>query len=478
MDYIDSEYSKFIEKKSQCGINSGFEPKWIPDFLFDFQKYITSWMIKKGRGAGFEDCGLGKTLQQLVYAKNIYLHTGKPVLIFTPLAVAQQTVREAEKFNIEAVQSKNGKVAGEITVTNYEKIHLFDPNDYSGVVCDESSILKHYTGHTQKVVTRFMSKIPYRSLWTATAAPNDWPELGTSSEAIGELSHTDMLKMFFKYCDDKAQKKDLRLQDEAIKGHNYYKKLSFRVSQTIGQWRLKSHAVTPFWRWVSSWVRACRMPSDLGFSDDGFILPELIENIHTIEPEQPPDGMLFYVPAYGLGEEREERRYTLKERCEKVAETVEGKDFSAIWCHLNPEGDFLEKIIPDSKQISGRTSEDEKEEIYNAFSSGQLKRIITKPKIGAWGLNWQHCAHVVKFASHSFEQDYQSVRRCWRFGQKRKVVVDTIASKGEERVIANMKRKALQSETMFKMLVSEMNNSEKIIVEDKYTKEVEVPSWL
>ena len=470
-------YQEFINKKSQCGYNSGFEPLWIPDWLFDFQKYVTSWQIEKGRGASFEDCGLGKTLQQLVWAKNIFLHTKKPVLILTPLAVSHQTVKEAHKFNIDASIS-TGKILSEINVTNYEKLHLFDPDSFSGVVCDESSILKHYTGKTQKDVTRFMAKIPYRSLWTATAAPNDWVELGTSSEAIGELTHSDMLKRFFKYCDDKAQKKDAQLQDEAERAKNYYKKLSFRVSQSIGQWRLKNHAVTPFWRWVSSWSRACKIPSDLGFSDEGFILPELIDNIHIVQPSEPPEGILFHLPAIGLGEERVERKNTIKERCEKVLELVDGKDSSAIWCHYNPEGDFLEKIIPDSKQISSKTPEEERVEIYEAFANKQLKRVITKPKIGAWGLNWQHCAHVVKFASHSFEQDYQSVRRCWRFGQKRRVVVDTIASEGESRIVSNLQRKYTQSEVMFNTLVSEMNNQERIKIEDTYTKKQELPSWL
>jgi len=472
-------YNDFLENRRNIGCNNGFDPLFIPDYLFDFQKYLTEWAIKKGRGALFEDCGLGKTIQQLVWAENIVRKTNKRVLILTPLAVASQTKKEADKFSIESFYRKEGlKSTDKIVITNYDRLHYYNSNDFVGIVCDESSILKHFTGATQKQVTRFMNKFPYRLLCTATAAPNDWTELGTSSEALGELNYSEMLKRFFVYCDDKKQKKEQRLQNIAEKEHNYYGKLSFRVVQSIGQWRLKNHAMIPFWRWVSSWGRACRMPSDLGFENNGFDLPKLTENNHVISSESPPDGYLLTVPAFGLSEEREERKRNLNKRCEYVSNLVSHNDPAVIWCHYNPEGELLNKLIPDSKEIAGRTPDDEKEEIYESFANGQLNKLIIKPKIGAWGLNWQHCNHVVTFASHSYEQYYQSIRRCWRFGQKRPVTVDVVATEGEVRVMNNMKRKANQADKMFSMLISEMNNSNKIVEKDEYTLTTELPKWL
>lgn len=474
-------YYDFIERKSHLGNMSGFKPLWLPDFLFDFQRHLVDWAVRKGRAAIFADCGLGKTAMQLVWAENVRRHTNKPVLILTPLAVAPQTEREASKFGVEVFKSGDGSHNGTITITNYERLHHFDPKDFFGVVCDESSILKSFNGSRRKQITRFISKMPYRLLCTATAAPNDYVELGTSSEALGELSYSDMLRRFFQQLDDKGQKKEKRQQDEAERiiasDPNYFKKLAYRVAQTIGQWRLKHHAVQAFWRWVASWAKACRMPSDLGFSDDGFILPELREHDHTVIPNSPPPGMLFNLPAYGMGEERAERRRTLKERCEFVAELVNHNRPAVVWCHMNPEGDLLEKIIPGAKQIAGRTPDERKVELYEAFASGELRVLVIKPKIGAWGLNWQHCNHVVTFATHSYEQYYQSVRRCWRFGQKKPVDVDIVATEGECRVLGNIRRKADKADKMFAALVKEMTSAVAVKQDDIYTKKMELPSW-
>ena len=470
-------YEQFLYQKSQLGGDYGFDPVWMPDVLFDFQRALVEWACRKGRAAIFADCGLGKTFMQLTWAENVRRKSGGRVLILTPLAVAQQTIRESAKIGVDASHSRDGKIS-DITVTNYEKLHLFDPGDFCGVVCDESSILKHYTGATQKQVTRFIGKMPYRLLCTATAAPNDYVELGTSSEALGELSNSEMLTRFFRYRDDKGQKQDQKNQDFAEKAGAHFGKLSFRVAQSIGQWRLKGHAVNDFWRWVASWARACRMPSDLGFSDDGFVLPSLVENSHIIMPETAPDGWLFVVPAFGLQEEREERKRTINQRCEFAAKLADHDKPVVIWCHTNDEGNLLEELIPDARQIAGRTPDDEKEEIYAGFANGSIRALIIKPKIGAWGLNWQHCSHVITFASHSYEQYYQSVRRCWRFGQKNKVTVDVIATEGEKRVIENMQRKSEQARYMFDVLTKNMNNAIKIETTKKDTKKVEVPSWL
>ena len=472
-------YADFIAAKTHEGALHGFAPLWMPDKLFPFQVALAEWAIRKGRAAVFADCGLGKTFIQLTWAENVARKTDGRVLILTPLAVALQTVREGEKIGVEVAHRREGLQAGDrIVVTNYERLHYFNPEDFAGVVCDESSILKHYTGATQKQVTRFLCKIPYRNLCTATAAPNDYVELGTSSEALGELSNSDMLTRFFRQLDDKGQKQAIRQQAEAEQVVQHYARLAFRVSQAIGQWRLKNHAVMDFWRWVASWARACRTPSDLGFDDNRFALPELIENDHIIEPSAPPEGWLFTVPAFGLAEEREERRRTLRERCEYAAKLVDHTRPAVVWCHMNDEGDTLEKMIPGSRQVAGKTPDDEKEEIYNAFASGELRVLVIKPKIGAWGLNWQHCSDVVTFASHSYEQYYQSVRRCWRFGQTRPVQLDVIATVGERRVIENMRRKAVQAAAMFSELVRFMNEAKAVKRTNNNVTKEEMPRWL
>jgi len=478
----ENGYGRFIARKLHEGADHGFDPLWMPDALFDFQASLVEWALRKGRAAIFADTGLGKTLMELVWADNVVRQTGKPVLILTPLAVASQTVREAAKFGIEAVHAARGLAGSRINVTNYERLHLFDSADFAGVVCDESSILKSYMGVTRKEITRFVNKMPYRLLATATAAPNDWVELGTSSEALGELTHTDMLKRFFAQIDDKGQKRETKRQDEAesiiADDPSYYLKLSYRVSQSIGQWRLKHHAVTHFWRWVSSWARACRLPSDLGFDDGAFLLPPLIEKDHVIASASPPEGYLFNMPAFGLSEEREERRRTLDQRCEYAASLVDHDRPAVIWCQMNAEGDLLEKLIPDAKQIAGRTPDERKIELYQDFANGNQRVMIIKPKIGAWGLNWQHCNHVVSFATHSYEQYYQSVRRCWRFGQQRPVNLDVIATEGETRVLTNMRNKGRRADEMFKRMVAEMNHSLRIVSENTYTQSSELPSWL
>ena len=466
-----SNYHDFIERKSQIDIYSGFEPIEIPDFLFDFQKSLVDWAIRKGKAAIFADCGLGKTPMQLVWADNIIRKTNRPVLILTPLGVSAQTIDEANKFNIDAERSKDGRFLKDIIITNYESLHKFDSNSFAGCVCDESSILKSFDGVRKAEITEFMKKMEYRLLCTATAAPNDYVELGTSSEALGYLGHMDMLTRFFRNVDGST-----------LGGsHGFRFKNRDRLDAYHGRkslWRFKGHAEIPFWKWVCSWARALRKPSDLGFDDDGFILPTLNEKQYLIDTNKPAEGFLFVLPAIGLKEQREERRRTIKERCEKTAELVEGKKHSIIWCHLNDEGDILDKIISDSVQVSGKDSDDEKEEKFYAFTSGSVKRIITKPKIGAWGLNWQHCNHEVFFPSHSYEQYYQGVRRCWRFGQKNPVYIDIVTTEGEKEVLDNLKRKDKAASVMFDNLVFYMNQSLNIKRTIDYTEQEELPQWL
>lgn len=472
-------YEAFLEKKTQLGGMHGFAPLWMPAQLFDFQHALVEWALRKGRAAIFADCGLGKSFQQLVWAQNVVQKTNGRVLILTPLAVGPQTVHEGEKFGIACRRVADGSNLPKsgIFVTNYEKLHKFDSTAFVAVVCDESSILKHFAAATQKAVSRFMLKLPYRLLCTATAAPNDYIELGTSSEALGMLGYSDMLSRFFVMDDKKRHRmNDVKLARDANTG-NHFAKLAYRVAQQIGAWRLKGHAEQPFWRWVCSWARACRKPSDLGFDDGDFILPPLVEREHVIEPQTAPDGMLFTLPAFGLKEERDERRRTLKERCEYVAELVNHGKPAMVWCHFNPEGNLLAKLLPDAVHVYGSLSDDEKEAAYQQFLCGEKRVMINKPKIGAWGLNFQHCAHVVTFASHSYEQRYQSVRRCWRFGQKEQVVFDTVATTGEQHVMENMARKAKAMDMMFTALVAHMQDALHINrTQNTFT--MEMPSWL
>lgn len=474
----DTDYTTFLARKSQLYPDAGFAPHKLPSFLFDFQAALVDWALRKGRAAIFADCGLGKTPMQLVWGQNVLEHTNKSVLILTPLAVGAQTVGEGEKFDIACQRSRDGKWSGKtIVVTNYEKLHLFSPEDFSGVVCDESSILKHYTGATQKHVTRFLLKIPYRLLCTATAAPNDYTELGTSSEALGYLGHTDMLGRFFVLSDKKRHRmNDVKMARDANTG-NYYARLAYRQAQMIGAWRMKPHAEVPFWRWVGSWAKACQKPSDLGFSDEGFVLPALDERDHVIEPTTPPDGELFTLPAFGLRAERDERRRTLEQRAKYVAQLAAHTSPVVIWCHLNAEGDMLERMIPGAVQVKGGMRDEEKEEAYMRFVSGETRVLIIKPKIGAWGMNWQHCAHTITFATHSYEQYYQAIRRFWRFGQRRNVVVDIVSTTGEAYVRENMIRKREAAQKMFAMIVEHMSQALSLATEQS-SATVRVPSWI
>jgi len=452
------DYKEFLEAKTHVGSEHGFYPEFMPDTLFDFQKFITGWAIKKGRGAIYADCGLGKTFMQIVWAENVCRKTGGRVLILTPLAVAFQTVREGEKIGVEVIHRHDGLKPGDrIVVTNYERLHYFNPDDFVGVVCDESSILKNFDGATRQATTDFMRKRPYRLLCTATAAPNDYIELGTSSEALGELGNQDMLNRFFK-----------REKDFAKIGH------------IGGQgWEMRPYAERDFWRWIVSWARAVRKPSDLGFEDNGFKLPELIVREHVVKAAAPRPGFLFDMPAVGLEEQRADLRHTIDERCEMAAELVNahGKP-SVAWCNLNEEGNRLTKLINDAVQVSGSDPEEKKEEAFRGFISGEIRVLVTKPTIGGFGLNLQHCAHETFFPSHSYEQYYQAVRRCWRFGQKNPVTVDMITTSGQENVLKNLQAKEHKADEMFTQLVALMRDELKIEKTQSDTKKVEKPSWL
>jgi hypothetical protein len=451
-------YEQFLDAKTHLGAEHGFDPRWMPDSLFPFQRALVEWACRKGRAAIFADCGLGKTPMQLAWAENVARKTGGRVLILTPLAVAFQTVREGQKFGIEVAHRRDGLKDGDrIVVTNYERLHHFNADDFQGVVCDESSILKNFDGSTRKSITDFMRKRPYRLLCTATAAPNDYIELGTSSEAIGEMGAADMMSKFFR-----REKTFVKLNNAGGQG-----------------WEMRTHAEHDFWRWVCSWARAMRKPSDLGFDDGAFRLPPLYVRQHVVKASRPRDGYLFDLPAVGLAEQRSDLRRTIVERCDMAAELCNAHDRPAVaWCNLNEEGNRLARAIKGAVEVSGNDTEEHKEKTFADFVRGDVRVLVTKPVIGGFGLNLQHCAHQTYFPSHSYEQYYQSVRRCWRFGQKNPVTVDMVTTDGLDNVLANLQRKADASSMMFDNLVAMMRNELKIQKRNDYTKKEEAPSWL
>lgn len=432
------EYRQFVESKTHLAGNFGFKPTYENPNAYDFQNHLIEWSLEKGRAATFADCGLGKTLMQLVWAENVHRHTNKPVLILAPLSVSSQTVEEAEKFGIEAYRSADGRwpVGKGIITTNYERLHYFDENDFSGIVCDESSILKNFDGAIRSSITRAMRKVKYRSMYTATPSPNDYTELGTSSEALGDMAYMDMLQTFFRSNDDTLH------------------------PAHIGQnWRFKGHAEIHFWRWVASWARAVRRPSDIGFDDRGWTLPDLIEKHHAIQSE-PLDGQLFAMPIRGLPQEREERRATIKDRCELAASLLSLHDCGVAWCHFNAEADYMAEIIPGAVNLQGSDKDEAKEEKFRAFRSGEIKFLVTKPKIAALGVNWQHCAACTYFDDYSYEQYYQAVRRFWRFGQSRPVTVYQVGTTSLENVASSRKRKAEAADKMFDEMMRHMVNAQ------------------
>ena len=455
MNYDETEangYQEFLARKGFSAVGSGIDPDEarLPGKMFDFQRDVTRWALGTGRAAIFADCGLGKTIMQMAWAQAVCEQTDCRALILTPLAVAQQARAEGEKFGIDLER---------FDITNYQRLHHFDHADYGAIVLDESSILKSFAGQVRKDITAFMSHIPYRLLCTATAAPNDYTELGTSSEALGCMGYADVLATFFRSD-----------QNNASFQHRHF--------GMMPKWRLKGHAELPFWRWVCTWARAFRKPSDVGYQDDGFELPALDVREHVVE-SPPPPGILIPGLSTTLPEERADRRATIRERCEMILSLVDTHDYSVLWCHLNDESAELARIVPDCAEVTGSMPDAEKEARLSAFARGEVRRLITKPKIGAWGLNLQHCAHVATFTGHSYEQYYQSVRRCWRFGQKRPVTVDVISTTSEGRVAGNLARKAKAADKMFAALVSEMNAAADVGVDSAANGALlEVPAWL
>lgn len=426
-------YDDFLARKALLDVPTGMQPPPVPSMLFDYQADIWRWALRRGRAALFAGTGLGKTLMELAWADAVATHTGKPVLIFTPLAVAPQFVAEAERFGLRCERaSGDADVKAGVYVANYDKLPRFDVARLGGVVLDESSILKAYDGKTRSALIEQCRPVPFRLAATATPAPNDFMELGNHAEFLGVMSYVEMLAMFFVHDGGDTSK-----------------------------WRLKGHAQSEFWKWMCSWAVMLTKPSDLGYSDDRHTLPPLLTHQHTVPVEYAPDletGLLFPVEARTMSERLSARRSTIEGRVAAAADLVNGNARPwVVWCNLNSEGEALRKAIPYSVEVAGSDSDDVKEAKLAAFARGETRVLITKPSICGWGMNWQHCADTCFVGlNDSFEQVFQAVRRFWRFGQSKPVNVHFVASEIEGAVVANLRRKEADAARMVASMVEHM----------------------
>ena len=409
-----NSYAEFLEQKATVVEDSGFHAEELNENLFDFQRDIVAWALRKGKAALFEDTGLGKTIQQLSWADAVAKHENGSVLILAPLAVGKQTAKEAEKFGIKAKLCESDEdVESGINITNYEKLHRFNTDRFCGVVLDESSILKSYSGKTTNDLIRRFRNTKYKLACTATPSPNDFTELGNHAEFLNVMTMNEMLSMFF-------------INDS---------------SNGIG-WRLKRHSVKEFFKWIAEWAIMIKSPSDLGFDGAKYILPRL--NIHTIITEtEVPEGQLFAMPAETLQERRQARKDSLTLRVEKTKEIVNSESSQAlVWCNYNDESEALKKAINGSYEIKGSDTDQHKENGMLGFSDGSVRILISKPSICGFGMNWQNCHRIIFCGlSDSYEQFYQAIRRCWRFGQKHEVDVYVVIGDAETSILNNIKRK-------------------------------------
>jgi hypothetical protein len=428
-------YEAFVARKLSLVTPTGISgPVELPDSLFPHQKALTAWALKRGRAAIFADTGLGKMRMELVWADAVSKYTGKPVMIHTPLAVAQQIAAEGRKIGIAAKVCRDGSdVDDGVNVINYDRLHKIDPSIFGGVVLDESGCIKHADTRTFKDLTEAYRNTQFKLPATATPAPNDWTELGTHAEFLGICTKAEMLAEYF-----------------------------IHDGGDTSVWRLKGHAREAFWRWVASWGAMIRKPSDLGFDDGAYNLPPLHLHEHLVSFEMPLNGMLFATEAQTLSERRDARRQSLEDRVNECADMVNGTPGEAwvVWCDLNAEGDALERAIPGAVQIAGSDPVEVKEQRLQDFAEGRTRVLVSKPSICGWGLNWQHASHMAFVGvTDSYEAYYQAVRRCWRFGQSRDVHVHIFASKAEGSVVANLKRKEREAGEMAKALSDETHDA-------------------
>ena len=454
-----NSYAEFLEQKATVVEDSGFNAEELNGNLFDFQRDIVAWALRKGKAALFEDTGLGKTIQQLSWADAVAKHENGSVLILAPLAVGKQTANEAEKFGIKAkLCESDDDVESGINITNYEKLHKFNTDRFCGVVLDESSILKSYSGKTTNDLIRRFRNTKYKLACTATPSPNDFTELGNHAEFLNVMTMNEMLSMFF-------------INDS---------------SNGIG-WRLKRHSVKEFFKWIAEWAIMIKSPSDLGFDGTKYILPKL--NIHTIITEtETPEGQLFAMPAETLQERRQARKDSLTLRVEKTKEIVNSESSQAlVWCNYNDESEALKKAISGSYEIKGSDTDQHKENGMLGFSDGNIHILVSKPSICGFGMNWQNCHRIIFCGlSDSYEQFYQAIRRCWRFGQKHEVDVYVVIGDAETSILNNIKRKQDNHDLMSVEMLKTINTVTKEKLYNmrfeksnyKPQEQMNIPRWL
>lgn len=455
------DYNEFLQSKVKKSQPCGFDPGELNEYLFDFQRAIVRWAIKKGRAAIFAGTGMGKSLMLLEWANKYYHYTGKPILVFSPLAVSHQTKREGDKFHISVtheVVSCDDEVIDGINITNYEKLHRFtDPSKFGAIVIDEAGILKGFDGKFRKAITDFAKDIPYRLICTATPAPNDYMEIGMHSEFLGAMPFTEMLAMYFTHDGGETQK-----------------------------WTVKKHGEKQFWNWVCSWGCCISHPRDLGFETEGYDLPPL--NVHQVEVStEPKYGSLFPTMAESLADRITARKDTVKERCQAAIDIVKANPNESwvIWTNLNAESDMVHKGLPGSVEVKGSDSETHKEKAMMGFIDGSVMNLVSKPSIFGHGANWQHCNHMIYVGlTDSWEAVFQSQRRLWRFGQTKPVECYMISADVEGNVIDNLRRKEVQFEKMVDYMVDLMKDEmAKEIVgavrfEHDFNEKMEIPTWL
>ncbi len=451
-------YEKFLKTKFKLIEPSGFDCEPSNQYAFDFQRDIVKWNLKKGKSANFMDTGLGKTITQLMFADEIHKQEKGDILILAPLAVSKQTIREGEKFGIKVNPCRSQiDVKSGINITNYEMLHHFDVNKFIGIILDESSIIKSFTGKTTQELLDLFKHTPYKLANTATPAPNDYEELGNHAEFLGIMSRTEMLATFFVHDGGDTSK-----------------------------WRLKGHAEKEFWKWIASWAMVVKNPSDLGYDGSKYILPKL--NTHTHFVKSPAtDGMLIPMPVTTLQERREARKESLMQRVEKSAELAETMECCVIWCDYNDESTELTKAIKGAVEVKGADTSEHKENALLGFANGDIKYLVTKPKIAGFGMNWQNCNNTIFCGlSDSYERYYQSIRRFYRFGQEKEVNVHVVLSERETTVLDNITRKAEDAEKMSRHMVdltadilkNEIKNTAREQISYIPQESIIIPEWL
>lgn len=452
------EYRAFIAARSIAMEKRGFAPKPINAAAKAHQEAVLRFALDQGKSAAFLDTGLGKSFIELEFARQCADETGKPSLILTPLAVAGQMVREGQKFGIEARQVREqSEVGAGVMVANYERLPKLDPQSFGAVILDESSILKSYAGKTRAMMQEAFADTPYKLAATATPSPNDHTELGNHAEFLGVMRQQEMLSKWF-------------IND---------------TSTASQEWRLKGHAKGDFWRWVASWSRCATMPSDLGGDDTGYILPDVDRRIHTVAADRQQNvaqGMLFRIPELSATSFHEEKRLTLRERCELAAQLATHDKPVTVWCETNEESTTLAKMIPGAIEVHGALDADEKERRLLGFAAGDHRVMVTKPKLAGFGVNWQHCAHAV-FASISFsyEQHYQAVRRSHRFGQSETVRNDVVIADTEAAIWNTINAKSAKHDEMKRSMADAMRDAQSTagrrVVYDRPL-DLAFPSWI